>query len=112
MKVQRVYLDTSVIGGCFDEEFAPWSDGLMKDFRLGNFIPVLSEIVTAEVRPAPEDVQEKLAELETWNAEFADLTEEVRRLSAVYMERHIIPSQYSNDGLHIALATVAEADVW
>lgn len=23
MKVQRIYIDTSVIGGCFDDEFAP-----------------------------------------------------------------------------------------
>ena len=37
MKIQRVYIDTSVIGGCFDGEFAPWSNSLMKDFRIDNF---------------------------------------------------------------------------
>ncbi len=37
MRTQRVYVDTSVIGGCFDEEFAPWSQGLMTDFRLGYY---------------------------------------------------------------------------
>jgi hypothetical protein len=24
----RIYIDTSVLGGCFDSEFAPWSNGL------------------------------------------------------------------------------------
>jgi hypothetical protein len=35
MKVQRVYVDTSVLGGCFDVEFATWSSGLITDFRKG-----------------------------------------------------------------------------
>jgi len=26
MHKQRIYLDTSVIGGCFDKEFAEWSN--------------------------------------------------------------------------------------
>lgn len=42
MKLQRIYLDTSVLGGCFDPEFAEWSNGLMQDFRIGCLKPVLS----------------------------------------------------------------------
>lgn len=63
MKVQHVYVDTSILGGCFDEGFAPWSDGLMKDFRLCNFEAVTSDVVAAEGEPAPEDVKSKYAEL-------------------------------------------------
>jgi hypothetical protein len=33
MRTLRVYTDTSVLGGCFDPEFAPWSNGLVGDFR-------------------------------------------------------------------------------
>ena len=33
MKKLRIYIDTSVIGGCFDLEFKIWSDALMEDFR-------------------------------------------------------------------------------
>lgn len=44
MKISRIYLDTSVIGGCHDVEFATWSNGLMKDFRLKNYLPVLSQL--------------------------------------------------------------------
>jgi rRNA-processing protein FCF1 len=57
MKILRVYLDTSVIGGCFDTEFALWSNGLMQDFLGGHFRPVLSEVVAGEIRSAPEPVR-------------------------------------------------------
>ena len=43
MKKQTVYVDTSVIGGCFDDEFKEWSNNLVTDFQKGLFIPVLSE---------------------------------------------------------------------
>lgn len=69
MKRQRIYLDTSVIGGCFDPEFAPWSKGLMREFREGHFLPVVSEVVAAEIRPAPEFVQEQYRELLELGAE-------------------------------------------
>ena len=111
MKVQRVYVDTSVIGGCFDEEFALWSNGLMEDFREGTFKLVLSEIVAAEIAPAPEQVRAQYAELLTLNPQFAELTDEVHQLSAAYEARQILPRKFVNDALHIALATVAEVDM-
>ena len=111
MKVQRVYVDTSVIGGCFDEEFAPWSKGLMQDFLHGIFKPVLSEIVAAEIAPAPEQVRAQYAELLALEPQFAELTDEVQQLAAAYEARRILPAKFSNDVLHIALATVAEVDL-
>jgi len=32
-KTQRACIDTSVLGGCFDPEFARWSNALLADFR-------------------------------------------------------------------------------
>ena len=29
---QRVYIDTSVIGGCYDQKFEEWSNRLFEDF--------------------------------------------------------------------------------
>ncbi len=63
MKLSRIYLDTSVIGGCHDREFAPWSNGLMKDFRLRNFIPVISDLTFEELNKAPKQVKETLKKL-------------------------------------------------
>ena len=111
MRLQRVYVDTSVIGGCHDDEFALWSNGLMKDFRLGNFRPVVSEVVDAEVRDAPEPIQDIYSELLTLEPEFLNATEEAVQLAETYLERQILTAKFFDDALHIALASVAEVDV-
>ena len=111
MKIPRVYADTSVIGGCFDEEFAPWSNGLMKDFRLNNFKPVVSELVSAEIEDAPEYVRAKYAELLELNPDILEITEEVLALAETYQQRNILTPKFYDDGVHIAVASVAEVDV-
>ncbi len=49
----RIYVDTSVLGGCFDVEFSPWSNGLVEDFRRGVFRAVLSDVTAEEIGRAP-----------------------------------------------------------
>ncbi|MEK7334007.1 MAG: PIN domain protein, partial [Candidatus Binatota bacterium] len=45
----RVYIDTSVIGGCFDEEFSVWSSVLFDEFRSGHKIAVVSDLTLREL---------------------------------------------------------------
>ncbi|MBB4638784.1 PIN domain protein [Longimicrobium terrae] len=110
MSGQRIYIDTSVIGGCFDSEFAPWSTGLFTDFRLGIYRPVVSEVVEAELVGAPTPVKELWIELLDLHAEMLFVGDEVDTLAKMYEAREILSPKYFNDGLHIALATVAEVD--
>jgi hypothetical protein len=58
MKRLRIYVDTSVLGGCFDDEFAEWSNRLVEDFRRGRSVPLLSAVTAAEVEQAPLAVRE------------------------------------------------------
>ena len=58
MNFFRIYIDTSVLGGCFDQEFFAWSNGLMRDFRAGRLVPVLSDVTAAEVASAPAPVRD------------------------------------------------------
>ena len=51
---QRVYIDTSVIGGCFDQEFVEWSKRLFEDFNSGKKIAVVSDITLDELSDAPQ----------------------------------------------------------
>jgi hypothetical protein len=111
MKIQRIYIDTSVIGGCFDEEFSEWSNGMVADFRNGIFQPLLSEVIAAEIADAPENVQSVYAELTAFNAEILTVEESALELADEYQTRGILTSNFYGDGLHIALATVAEADL-
>jgi hypothetical protein len=111
MKTQRIYIDTSVIGGCFDSEFAEWSNGLVEDFRNGIFQPLLSEVIAAEIEEAPENVQGIYAELISLNADILPVEENALELADEYQKRGILSSNFYDDGLHIALATVAQADL-
>lgn len=110
MRIKRIYVDTSVIGGCFDPEFEVWSNGLISDFRLGVFDLVLSEVIASEVEGAPEPVRRIHAEL-VEIAEVLPVTEEALDLFDAYHRHEILGSQFRNDMLHIALATVADVDV-
>ena len=111
MKKLRVYVDSSVIGGCLDHEFEKWSNGLFRDFHVGTFLPVLSDIVDAEMRNAPPEVLEKHAELLGLEPERIKLSDEAIDLAGVYIQENIISQNYRDDALHIALATIAHVDI-
>jgi predicted nucleic acid-binding protein len=53
----RVYIDTSVIGGCLDEEFKDASTKLIERFKKGEMIAVISELTLYELQRAPSEVQ-------------------------------------------------------
>ena len=80
MKRQRIHLDTSVIGGCLHDEFAPWSNGLYQDFREGHFVPVVSHLVAAELVLAPQPVQAKYQELLEFETEVLGSRQKLQRL--------------------------------
>lgn len=111
MKRQRIYVDTSVLGGCFDSEFSPWSNDLVQDFRAGRFQPVLSEVTAAEVAGAPEPVRALHAELLVLPADVLPVTAEALALLAAYEAKGILGQRFRNDMLHIALASIADVDV-
>lgn len=111
MKKLRVYLDTSVVGGCFDPEFAVWSNALVADFEARRFLPVVSELVAAEVEVAPANVRNKFDELLELGAELLRIDREVLDLAGEYSQHEILPPKFRNDLLHIAIATVANVDV-
>jgi hypothetical protein len=112
MKTLRIYLDTSVLGGCFDVEFAVWSNGLMEDFRAGRFIPVLSDLLAAEIGRAPEPVRNLHQELLGLAQQRSmEISTEALALLASYESHSVLGPKYRADMLHIALATVADADI-
>ena len=107
----RIYVDTSVVGGCLDVEFSAWSNGLVEDFRRGRFRPVLSDVTAEEIKRAPAAVQAVHQELIGLGAELVSVSPDVLHLVAAYEARAILGPRYRNDLLHIALATVAAVDV-
>ena len=58
MKVLRIYPDTSVVGGCFDEEFTLKSRALFSMVGRGGAVLVISDILVNELAPSPPRGQE------------------------------------------------------
>ena len=57
----RVYADTSVFGGCFDDEFRTESVRFFDEVRSGRFVVVVSDVTLDELSLAPESVRRILA---------------------------------------------------
>jgi predicted nucleic acid-binding protein len=110
MKKLRIYVDTSVFGGCFDVEFATWSNALMDDFRAGRFRLVVSDVTAAEVALAPKLIRDLFLEFLV-AGESLSVTTDALDLLSVYERRGVLGPRFRNDMLHIAVATVAEVDV-
>jgi predicted nucleic acid-binding protein len=110
MKRFRVYADTSVYGGCFDEEFAEESIAFFDAVRRGQFKLVISPTVLAELQRAPERVKKLLGDLTTDTVEMIDRIDEIRSLREGYLEASILGPEHQADAEHIASASVAEVD--
>ena len=111
MRLPRVYVDTSVIGGYFDPEFARWSRALVDDFRAGRLQPFLSDLLAAELAGAPGRVRDLFAELCVSAGPLLELSPDALDLAARYAAHQIVPVRFRNDLLHIAVATVEDADI-
>lgn len=59
----RIYTDTSVIGGCLDEEFQDASLRLFDMFKAGEAIIVVSDLMLLELGDAPTEVRAVLDEV-------------------------------------------------
>src|SRR5580698_2274941 len=111
MQKKRVYLDTSVIGGCFDDKFSAASLKLMECIRVGMYEAVLSQVTFDELLDAPDHVRAVLDEFSPDDVSIVPTTEEVNELTDAYMSAKIVTPKYREDAAHIAHATMGGADV-
>jgi predicted nucleic acid-binding protein len=109
--IQRVYVDTSVIGGCLDEEFGAYSQRLADDFDQGRFRAVISDVTLAELETAPPAVRQLLARPGFAEAERVNVGDEAVALADAYIREGAAQESNRFDALHIAVATVNRVDV-
>ena len=105
----RVYADTSVFGGVFDDEFAEASTAFFDQVREGRFELLSSGIVRAEIEPAPDAVNSFFTEMLPYTR-LADISVEAIHLREAYLQAGVVSSKARDDALHVALATVT--DCW
>jgi predicted nucleic acid-binding protein len=109
-KVPRVYTDTSVIGGVFDEEFSESSRSFFYNVDNGLIVLVLSSVVCEEIKSAPGYVKEYFEDMR-YNSEFIEVTKEAIILQHAYIDSNILGSKWMADALHVALATVSNCNL-
>ena len=107
----RIYIDTSVIGGCFDEEFQEWSQKLFEEFRRGKKKAIISDITLGELEEAPSYVRELLSTIPDKFREIVTLDDEAKELSYHYIKEKIVTAKSLIDTRHIAVASVNRADI-
>jgi predicted nucleic acid-binding protein len=110
MKKLRVYFDTSVIGGCLDDEFSADSLQLLEIVSRGQLIMLPSEVVSAELSSAPSAVQDVLQTIPVEYIESIELTSEIITLAQSYLAAGVLTPKSLNDAIHVAAATIARAD--
>lgn len=111
MKRQRVYLDTSVFGGIFDDEFQEFTKPLFDRINEGEFIIIFSTLLEEELALAPEKVRKLVREMENKDTEFVSETNSAVELAREYISQNVVGRTSYSDCLHIALATINQADL-
>ena len=106
----RLYFDTSVFGGIFDEEFREISTLLFNKVKLGEFICVYSNLCTTELNAAPEKVRDFFMKLPKENMEFVEVSEEAYSLAQKYIDEKVVGKTSADDCKHIAVATISKVD--
>ena len=108
---QRIYIDTSVLGGYFDEEFKEATRSFFERFENNELIFVVSDLLDVELIRAPKNVKELLHNYSADKFERIELTEDAIKLANTYIEEKVVGKTSLEDCRHIAMASISKVDV-
>ncbi|MEQ8416025.1 MAG: PIN domain-containing protein [Imperialibacter sp.] len=106
----RLYFDTSVFGGIYDEEFQMETEKLFGMVKNGEIICVYSDLTIAELENAPERVRTHFQHLPQSNIELVQITGESFVLADQYIYEKVVGRTSYDDCLHIATATLCKVN--
>lgn len=107
----RVYVDTSVWGGVFDNEFSKITRRFFNEVREGRYSLILSEITARELKGAPQKVRQFVADFPEKCYEVLTFTDEMAELRDAYIKAGVLEPKWIDDAAHVAVATVARSDL-
>ncbi len=109
--IQRVYIDTSIVGGFFDDEFKEATSLLFRRLEINEIKFVVSDLLDLELLNAPVRVRELLFKYPSNSFERVELTQESLDLANTYIHEGVVGKTSLEDCRHIALATIYKVDV-
>jgi len=107
----RIYIDTSVVGGIFDDIFSADTKSLFDRVVKKEVVLIVSELLEAELLRAPSNVKDYFKSLPKTQIEKVELTREARKLADIYIDEKVVSISSLVDYQHIAIATLAHVDV-
>lgn len=109
--MERIYLDTSVFGGYFELEFELWTKILFDRIAKGEYKILVSRLTDIELENAPKRVRDLAISLPQEKVEWIDLTVQAVILADSYIAEKVVGQTSHSDCIHIATATLNNADV-
>ena len=109
--MERIYLDTSVFGGYFEQEFKQWSIILFDKIFNKEYRVIFSEVLDGELENAPEKVRKLALRIPDSINEYVSLTDQAIQLGEQYIKEGVVGKTSRADCFHIALATLNNVDV-
>lgn len=106
----RLYLDTSVFGGYFDEEFAMSTKKLFDEIFRRKHKLIVSAIVEEEIELAPKRIKELFSKIPKSTIIKTYQDSESKFLADEYIKQEVVSKKYFFDAFHIAIATVNRVD--
>ncbi|NQW44497.1 MAG: PIN domain-containing protein [Deltaproteobacteria bacterium] len=106
----RIYVDTSVIGGCLDEEFSNESNRLLEAAKRNKITFVVSDVVLRELLRAPKEVRDTYESIPDESIELLPENMEALKLAKAYVAAKVVTVKSQNDAIHVAYATIARVD--
>ncbi len=107
---QRLYIDTSVIGGYYDDEFEEYTKLLFERIRHKDFDIYFSEVNETELMLAPQEVQDVKLLIPADCYKYLELNDEAKQLAETYISEKALGKASLNDAYHIAIASVNRLD--
>jgi len=108
---QRIYLDTSVIGGVFDAEFKKITIQLFEMANEKKFTLVISSLTLSELDLAPPHIKVFFNKLDNSNIELISSSEESKSLANNYIAENVVGVTSFDDCHHIAIVTISKVDI-
>ena len=106
----RYYFDTSIFGGYYDDEFLFETNLIFEKVLSGEIICLYSEIIEEELKKAPSRVTKLFNNLNAKQKEKIHISDEILMLAHEYIIEKVVGETSLYDCIHIAAATVHQAD--
>jgi hypothetical protein len=108
---QIIYIDTSVVGGYFDEEFKEATIKLFERLDNNEIIFVVSDLLDLELINTPQHVKEHLLKYSANKFQRVELNEEAIKLAEGYIEKKVVGKSGLEVCRHIAMAIIYKVDI-